>query len=72
MPMRAVPAVAIDLDRLPSRPRVAIQSDDVIRLVSWNMGKRGAAWDGAAGLDADVALLQDTGCTPGVATRRGG
>lgn len=33
----------------------------MIRLVSWNMAHRRAAWDGLGGLGADVALLQEAG-----------
>jgi hypothetical protein len=33
----------------------------VIRLVSWNMAHRRAAWAGLDGLGADVALLQEAG-----------
>src|SRR3712207_1110803 len=33
----------------------------VIRLVSWNMAHRRAAWAGLEGLDADVGLLQEAG-----------
>ena len=33
----------------------------VIRLVSWNMAHRRAAWAGLDGFAADVALLQEAG-----------
>lgn len=33
----------------------------VIRLVSWNMARRRAAWAGLEGLAADVGLLQEAG-----------
>ena len=36
----------------------------LLRLVSWNMANRRAAWAGLDGLGADVALLQEAG-TPG-------
>lgn len=36
-------------------------SGAAIRIVSWNMAHRRAAWAGLAGLGADVALLQEAG-----------
>lgn len=41
----------------------------MVRLVSWNMARRRAAWDGLADLGADVALLQEA-VRPGPAWAR--
>ena len=42
----------------------ASEDDRPIKVVSWNIGKRQEPWRELAGMDADVALLQEAGSPP--------
>ena len=41
-----------------------IGDSDMVKIVSWNIAKRRAAWRELCGMDADVALLQEAGNVP--------